>query len=101
MIATSSGVNQMGNKILLHMVDSNSGRAFLMDTGAEVLLLPAVVSDRRKLGTGTIPPLIAANGSAIKVYSKRTLPLNLGGQRFEGEFIVADVRQAILGADFL
>jgi hypothetical protein len=101
MLPTSSGVNQIGNKILLHLVDRNSGRAFLVDTGAEVLLLPAVVSDRRLSGTGTILPLVAANGSAIEVYSKRTLPFNLGGQRFEGEFIVANVRQAILGADFL
>jgi hypothetical protein len=38
---------------------------------------------------------------AIKVYGKRTLPLNLCGQCFEGEFIVAEVRHAILGADFL
>jgi cleavage and polyadenylation specificity factor subunit 1 len=72
-----------------------------VDTGTEVSLLPAVRSDRRTSGTGTIPPLVAANGSVIKLYSKRTLPLNLCGQRFEGEFIVANVRQAILGADFL
>jgi hypothetical protein len=101
MLATLSGVNQIGDNILLHVVDSNSGRAFLVDTGTEVSLLPAVRSDRRTSGTGTIPPLVAANGSVIKLYSKRTLPLNLCGQRFEGEFIVANVRQAILGADFL
>jgi hypothetical protein len=82
-------------------VDRNSGRAFLVDTGVEVLLRPAVVSDRRTSGTGTIPHLVNANGSAITVYGIRTLPLSLGGQRFEGEFIVVDVRQAILGADFL
>jgi hypothetical protein len=59
------------------------------------------MSDKRTSKTGSIPPLIAANNLAIKAYGKRTLPLNLGGQRFEGEFIVANVRQVILGADFL
>jgi hypothetical protein len=98
MLATSSGVNQIGDKFLFHVVDRNSGKAFLVDMGTEVLLLPAVVSDKR---TGSIPPLVAANGLAIQVYGKRTLPLNLGEQRFEGEFIVTDVRKAILGADFL
>jgi hypothetical protein len=76
------------------------GRAFLVDKGAKFLLLPAVVSDKRTSGTGSIPTLVAAKGSAIKVYGKRTQPLNLGGQRSEGEFIVANIRQVILGADF-
>jgi hypothetical protein len=101
MRATLSGVHQIGDKVLLHAVDRNSGRAFLVDTGAEVLLLPYLMSDKRTSGTGSIPPLIAAKGSVIKVYGKRTLQLNLGGQRFEGEFIVADVSQAILEADYL
>jgi hypothetical protein len=52
MLATLSGINQIGDKTLLYVVDCNLGRAFLVDTGAKVLLLPTVVSDKRTSGTG-------------------------------------------------
>jgi hypothetical protein len=50
---------------------NNLDRAFLVDTGAEVLLLPAVVSDKRTSGTGLITPLVAANGSQSRSKAKK------------------------------
>lgn len=47
-------------------------------------------------------PLFAANGTPIKTYGKKTLCLNLGLRRpFKWTFILADVRNSIIGADFL
>ena len=45
--------------------------------------------------------LTAANGSPIRSWGTRTIPLDLGGKRlFNQDFYVADVTQPILGADF-
>ena len=46
--------------------------------------------------------LFAANGSSINTYGERLLTLNLGlNRRYSWKFIVANVSQPILGADFL
>jgi len=45
--------------------------------------------------------LQAANGTTIHTYGRRTINLNLGFGRFSWEFILADVSQPLLGADFL
>lgn len=61
--------------------------------------MPANAYDKRR------PPcfhLTAANNSLIPVFGQKVLPLNLGLRRnFSWLFLVADVRQPILGADFL
>jgi len=89
-----------GNKdFLLRVQDRNSGRRFLIDTGAEISVLPASSHDLRYANRGE--PLVAANGTAIKSYGQRTLPLQLGSLRLNWSFTVADVSQPILGADFL
>lgn len=47
-------------------------------------------------------PLQAINNSPIATYGQRSVTLNLGLRRtFRWLFIVADIKQAILGADFL
>lgn len=46
--------------------------------------------------------LYAANGTPIKTFGLHTLTLNIGLRRaFQCTFIIADVKQPILGADFL
>ena len=40
-------------------------------------------------------------GQKLKLYGTRRIPLLFGNKHFQGSFIVADVNQAILGADFL
>lgn len=70
-----------------------------MDTGAQVSVLPATRSDRASRATSHLQ---AVNGTRIPVYKQRSLTLNLGLRRvFRWVFLVADVRTAILGADFL
>lgn len=85
---------------LFFVTDSNSGKQFLVDTGAEVSVLPF-----NKQGP-PLPPssiyLEAANHSRVKTYGTRSVNLNLGLHRkFQWKFIVADVKFPILGTDFL
>ena len=73
---------------------------FLVDTGAEVSVLPVSQVDRQSGYMG--PSLQAANGTTISTYGSRSLTLNLGLRRpFRWVFLVADVKHPILGADFL
>ena len=84
---------------LLHAIDENSRRRFLVDTGAKVSVYPASVSDIRSGRLG--PPLEAANGTPIRSFGKRTIPLMFEGRHYPWEFVIAKVTQPLLGADFL
>lgn len=82
----------------LFVNDSNNHLRFLVDTGANISVLPAT---KRKMKP-TKDILYAANGTNIKTYGEKTLELNLGLRRpLRCTFIVADVQKPILGADFL
>lgn len=86
-------------KRLLYIQDRNSGRNFLVDTGAEVSVIPATPSDRRMSPAKVT--LRAANGTDILAYGSRNLPLRFGNRYFQWECQVAAVSQPLLGADFL
>ena len=84
---------------ILTLLDKTTNQQFLIDTGAEVSILPASPSDTLKTPTSY---LHAANGTSIPVYAERSLTLNLGLRRtFRWIFYVAAVKQPIIGADFL
>ena len=82
--------------------DDHSGRTFLIDTGAQVSLLPATAHARRH-PSPTAPKLVAANGSSIVSNGTQQTHVQLGKRKFTVTFIIADVRRPIyiLGADFL
>ena len=80
--------------------DNHSGRTFLIDTGAQVSLLPATAHARRH-PSPTVPKLVAANGSSIASYGTQQTHVQLGKRKFTVTFVIADVRRPILGADFL
>ncbi|XP_066952488.1 uncharacterized protein [Macrobrachium rosenbergii] len=72
----------------------------LVNTGAIRSVFPPSREDRKR------PPdpaafLMAANGSPILSYGTRLLSISILGQRYTWNFIVADVRTPLLGADFL
>lgn len=85
----------------LCVTDRKSGINFLIDTGANVSVLPVNrvnPKNRRECKY----KLFAANNTEIKTYGTSDLELNLGLRRaFKWTFIISDVKQAILGADFL
>ena len=95
LVAAATGHNHG----LLFLCDSVSKRQLLIDTGAEVSVLPATGLDTRTRKPG--PPLLAANGSTIRTYGTRQLSLHFASNTYQWPFIVADVTRPLLGADFL
>ena len=83
---------------LLHVKDTISGAHFLIDTGAEVSIVPPTASDLHR------PPnlaLVAANGLRIKSFGTRQMTLKVNGVRYNWRFQIADVNKPIIGADFI
>ncbi|UYV63773.1 hypothetical protein LAZ67_2005590 [Cordylochernes scorpioides] len=82
----------------LFITDRRSAYLFLVDTGAEVSVIPPPVKNARP----SHRQLFAANGSIIHTYGERHLELDLGlGRLLRWPFIIADVGVSIIGADFL
>ena len=88
-------------RALLWVRDTSSGERFLVDSGAEVSVVPATEADRRAQPS-TAYDLVAANHTPIATYGTRTLRLDLAPvDCLPWAFVVADVNKAILGMDFL
>nr|VZI13405.1 unnamed protein product [Spirometra erinaceieuropaei] len=80
--------------------DTRSGRRFLVDTGAQLCVIPPTPADRRCPNPGLF--LQAVNTSPITTCGTCSLSLDIGLRRlFPWVFVVADIPCAILGADFL
>ena len=96
---TSSGTNSPCRLFYIH--DKISGTKFLVDTGAEVSILPAGSRLVTKGNPASIK-LQAVNHSPINTYGQQSLTLDLGLRRtFRWIFVVADLPIPIIGADFL
>ena len=81
----------------MYVWDHNSGHKLLVDTGAQVSFFPASAHERRSQKTKV---LIAANGSTIDTFGKRTIPLDLGFRKFPWSFVLANVKHPMLDANF-
>ena len=84
----------------LHVTDCTSKRNFLVNTGAQVSIIPPTHSDHlHKRESFT---LSAANGSTIATYGQRSLTVNLGLRcTFHWIFIITDVSKLLLGTNFV
>ena len=81
---------------LLTIRCKRTGLRFLIDSGSVCSTIPASGKDPQQ---GT---LYAANNTPIPVYGMEKLTLDLGfARKFNHEFLKADIKTAILGADFL
>ena len=90
-------VPQIAKQLLLK--DEKSGRTFLVDTGAQVSVVPATPADRdRKTPSAS---LRAANGSVIHTYGAVSTTLQFHGRRFPATLVIANVQRPLLGADFI
>lgn len=70
-----------------------------MDTGAEVSAVPATRADRQGQPTYNLQ---AVNATRIATFGQRSLTMDFGLRRtFRWVFLVADVKHAIIVADFL
>ena len=85
---------------LLYVADKNNKCKYLIDKGAAVSVLPKSCANRISDANGL--PLVAANNTTINTYgnSKRVVDVDLK-RNYPRTFIVADVQQPIIGADFL
>ena len=87
---------------LLSIKERVTGDTFLVDTGAEVSVIPMTQQLKHKGHvTSKSPALHAANGSTIKTYGSMSTTLHFQGCRFPANIIIADVKRPLLGADFL
>ena len=84
---------------LLYVKDDISGRRFLVDTGALVSVFPASGLDTRSYHAR--PLLEAANGSTIHTYGEKQMTMSINRWKYVWKFLVPDVTQPLLGADFL
>ena len=81
------------------MIDSIKNQKWLVDGGAVVSIIPPTYSQKLKGPNGI--GLKAANGTPIQCYGTTVQTLQIGHQQFTYEFTVADIKQRILGSDFL
>ena len=87
------------NSRLFYIIDVNSRRKFLVDTGAAVSVFPPSKQEKGNMCTLTLQ---AANGTPIPTYGQRSLTLDLGLRRTcRWVFTIANVPTPIIGADFL
>ena len=95
----ATGVTSHIHSRLFYITDKCNSFRFLVDTGAEVSIIPPNSNDLKHPA-----PLIlqAVNNTSIPTFGTRSLTLNLGLHRpFRWVFIIARVHTPILGADFL
>ncbi|GFY00085.1 transposon Ty3-G Gag-Pol polyprotein [Trichonephila clavipes] len=93
-------MNQKGRKSRLFVKDRETGCQFLVDSGADVSILPWKKTKGECQASQY--KLYAANGTEITTYGLKILTLDLGLRRpFQWPFIIAKVKRGIIGADFL
>ena len=85
---------------LFFVTDKCTGLRFLVDTGAQVSVVPPSHKERQQSRSDLT--LQAVNNTPIPTFGTRSLTLNLGLRRnFRWVFVVAETSTPILGADFL
>ena len=84
---------------LLYVYDSNNDVKWLVDSGALYSIVPPTIAQRTQGPQAN--HLQAANGSKIACFGNVELDIVLGSKKYRFDFVVADVKNHILGADFL
>ena len=96
----ATGVTGHSTSSLFYVTDRTSKLSLLIDTGAEVSLIPPTHRKPHSPQDGFT--LLAANGTRISTYGRQSITLDLGLRHtFQWIFIIADIKHPIIGADFL
>ena len=81
------------------VLDINTGRRFLVDTGAQVSVVPASSLDRRS--EATKQQLQEEKGTPITTYRACNARLHFGNHRYAARLVIANVKRPLLGVDVL
>ena len=81
---------------LVYLQDALSNHDYLIDTGASRSVFP-----HHSSAAPTGPRLLMADRCPTKAWGSRLIPLQFGSHRLQFQFLLADMDQPILGADFL
>ena len=84
---------------LLHVKDEILGHKWLVDGGALLSIIPPTQAQRKQGPNGL--GLCAANGTKIDCFGTTEKTIMIGGRSFTFNFTIANVKQRILGSDFL
>ena len=84
----------------MSVLDSASDTSFLVDSWADISVLPVSFLHASQLRPRPGQRLRAANGSSIDTFGKKTISLVFPGFTTKHTFRVAKVAQPLLGADF-
>ena len=72
---------------------------YLIDTGSRVTMIPREHSNTAKITTEG--NFVAANGTPIKTYGTKPITITILSKQYKHTAIVGDVKQPILGLEFL
>lgn len=102
-INNSSAENACNTIARITIHDQKQGLGFLVDTGAELSIITPHPGQTKTTANGdTKTRLVAANGTPIPSYGIQRMEIDLGLRRkYKWNFVVAQLPQPILGADFL
>ena len=84
---------------LLYVTDTVTQRKWLVDGGAVLSIVPPTLAQRTAGPIST--QLQAANGTKIPCYGVQEMTISLADRQVLFPITIADVKQSILGADFL
>lgn len=91
---------EVSEKSRLIVLDKKSGLKFLVDTGADISVLPKCFAPKNAAPADF--KLFAANNTPIETYGEKLIILDLGIRRpIRWTFTIADVSLPIIGADLL
>ena len=97
-VLASGWVNGQRNvDIRPRLVDSSSGEARLIDTGAQISATRRLPGDKVDESLN----LVAVNGSKINTYGQRVISFKIGRKTYQIQAVICDVTQDILGSDFI
>ena len=79
------------------LVDRSTGQSRLLDSGAQLSATCRRPEDREDQSIN----LVAVNGSRIKTYGIRKIELRMGRKSYTIDAVVCDIKEDILGMDFM
>ena len=98
-VNAATPTSESAHNDLLYVTDTVTKRKWLVDGGAVLSIVPPTLAQRTAGPTST--QLQAANGTKIPCYGVQEMVVSLADRQVTFPITIADVRQSILGADFL